>query len=187
MADLSRTTLLLRRLEAGETAATEELLPLVYDELRRLAERQMGRESPGHTLQPTALVHEAWLRLVGELGAGPSDRRQFFGLASHVMRNVLVDHARARRAAKRGGARGRESLDHAVVVYEDKVHDLVELDAALAKLAEMDEQLLRIVELRFFGGLTNREAAEVMDIPLRTLERGWSTARAWLRGSMTSP
>jgi len=136
MADPTRTTQLLRRLGQGEAAAADELLPLVYDELRQLAERQMGGESAGHTLQPTALVHEAWMRMVSELDQGSTNRRMFFGFASRLMRNVLVDHARTRRAAKRGGGRSRQPLDHALVVYEGKVHDLIELDEAMAKLAE---------------------------------------------------
>lgn len=184
MPEPSRATLLLQRLDEGDDRAADELLPLVYDELRLLAERQMGGEAAGHTLQPTALVHEAWLRMVGDLGAGPGGRRQFFGFAARVMRNVLVDHARARRAAKRGGGRPRQALDDALVLYEDKAHDLLELDEALRGLAQVDEQLVSIVELRFFAGLGAAEAAQVLDMPLRSLERGWATARAWLRGKL---
>ena len=184
MAETSRTTRLFHRLANGDIAAGDELLPLVYEELRRLAERQMGSEAAGHTLQPTALVHEAWLRLIGDLESGPADRRQFFGLAAHVMRNVLVDHARARRAAKRGGSRAREPLDQALVVYEDRAHNIVALDEALEQLAQVDAQLVELIELRFFGGLTNIETAAALNMPLRTCERGWATARAWLRAAM---
>jgi len=184
MSEPTRATRLLQRVEHGDAAAADELLPLVYDELRRLAEHQMANEAAGHTLQPTALVHEAWMRMVDDLGASQGGRRRFFGFAAHVMRNVLVDHARKRRAAKRGGERARLELEDAVVLYEDNAHDLIELDEALARLAEFDEQLVRIVELRFFAGLGAREAAEVLDMPLRSLERGLATARAWLRGAM---
>ena len=184
---MTEITQFLDRLAEGDEMAAERLFDVVYSELRLLATAKLARESPGHTLQPTALVHEAWMRMVDDLGAGPGGRRQFFGFAAHVMRNVLVDHARKRRAAKRGGDRARLELEDAVVLYEDNAHDLVELDEALAKLAAFDEQLVRIVELRFFAGLTAREAAEVLDIPLRSLERGLATARAWLRGSMADP
>ena len=187
MSDAAQTTLLLRRAESGDESARAELLDLVYDELHALAQRQMLRESPGHTLQPTALVHEAWLRMVGSLDGEQGNRQQFFAFASRVMRNVLVDHARARRTEKRGGDRAREELVDAVVSYEDRAHDLLELDEALNRLGEVDEQLVQIVELRFFGGLTSREAADVLQMSLRSLERGWATARAWLRASMPSP
>ncbi len=177
-------TLLLNRLTDGDPAAGDELLPLVYAELHRIAERQMGGERAGHTLQPTALVHEAWVRLVE--GADPAweGRRHFMAVASRAMRHVLVDHARARGAAKRGGDQARLPLDDALALYEDKVSDVLTLDDALQRLSKVDAQLGRLVELRFFGGLSHEEAGQVLGISTRSAERGWSTARAWLRTAL---
>lgn len=180
-------TLLLQRLSDGDESAAAELLPLVHDELHRLARHHMAGERAEHTLQPTALVHEAWMRLVGGQGTEWEGRQHFLRVASRAMRNVLVDHARARRAERRGGDRGREPFDAAVELYEEGGVDLVALSDALEQLEGVDPELLRIVEMRFFGGLQNREVAEALGTSLRSVERGWATARAWLRGALDDP
>jgi len=182
MPDLQQTTLLLRRIGDGDGYAAERLFPLVYDELHRLAGRYMGHQPLGHTLQPTALVNEAYLKLVDVDGARLGDRVHFFRLAAQAMRSILVDHARARGRAKRGGGRLRVTLDEPHAVGDDEAlrPDLIDLDAAIARLGEMDEQLSSIVELRFFGGLTNKEVGDLLDVSTRTVERGWRVARAWL-------
>ena len=177
-------TRLLRRSAAGDRAALDELLPLVYDELHALARRHIAREAEGHTLQPTALVNEAYLRLVDQRKAGWRSRSHFLGLAARAMRRILVDHARRRRAAKRGGGAHRISLDEAVELepreWPAPGVDLIALDAALEGLARLDERQGRIVELRFFGGLSVRETAGVLGISPATVKRDWSMARAWL-------
>ena len=165
----------------GDQEAAEELLPLVYQELRGLAGRYLRGQRPGHTLQPTALVHEAYLRLIRQKDAGPADRSHFVGLAARAMRSILVDHARARMTAKRGGGQQRVPLDDAVSLFESRSADLLTVDEALKQLAEFDERQSRIVELRFFGGLTTDEAADVLGTSTRTVEREWRMARAWLR------
>lgn len=164
----------------GDRAALDALLPRVYSELRRLAESHLRRERSEHTLQPTALVHEAYLRLVDQRRVDWRDRARFFGLASQMMRRILVNHALARRAAKRGGSATRITLDEAVDYFEEAEVDLIELDDALSGLARLDAAQARVVELRFFGGLTVPETAEVMDISPATVKREWSMARAWL-------
>jgi len=184
MSDSSQATLLLRRYGEGDRAAADALLPLLYEELRRIAGAQMGRERADHTLQPTALVHEAWMRLVDSPARDLSSRQHFLSLAARVMRRVLVDHAREHDAMKRGGGRTEVTLDGAVALYETHSLDLLALDEALCKLAEMDAPLARLVELRFFAGLTNEEVAAVEGSSLRSVERGWSTARAFLRGAL---
>ncbi len=186
MTDPTQATVLLRRLNHGDRAAADELLPLVYDELHRLAERFMGGERSAHTLQPTALVHEAYLRLVDGAGDDWEDRRHFLGVAARAMRNVLVDHARTRGALKRGGDYERVPLDDALALYEDRVPDMLSLDEALQQLERLDDQLGSIVELRFFGGLSNVEAGKVLGVSTRSVERGWSTARAWLRAALAT-
>jgi RNA polymerase sigma factor (TIGR02999 family) len=165
--------------------AVNRLLPLVYDELRRLAGAYFQTERRGHTLQPTALVHEAYLKLVDQRTAGWRDRNQFFGVAAQAMRRILVDHARGRRAAKRHSGGERVPLDDVVAYLEERVEDLVTLDEALAQLARTDEQKARVVELRFFASLTVEETAEVLGLSRRTVERNWTFARAWLRGEVT--
>ena len=178
----SKTTLLLRRIESGDREAGAELLELVYGELRDLAAGYMAGERAAHTLQPTALVHEAWVRLMGAEGAW-KDRAHFVGFAALAMRRVLVDHARRRRAEKRGGGR-REPLDTVVAVFEERGADLVALGEALERLEALDPELARIVERRFFAGATNAEVAADLGVSERTVERGWSTARAWLRAEL---
>jgi RNA polymerase sigma factor (TIGR02999 family) len=165
----------------GNREAVEQLFPIVYDELRRLASSYLNRERAGHTLQTTALVHEAYLKLADQERAGWKTRAQFLGVAAQAMRRILVDHARTKKAAKRGGGAHGIPLDDAVALFQERAVDLVELDEAMERLRAMDEQKARIVELRFFGGLTSEEAAEVLGVSLRTVERDWAMARAWLR------
>lgn len=177
-------TRLLRAARGGDEGARDRVYDLVYGQLRDVAATSMRRESRGHTLQPTALVHEAWIKLVDASDPGWEGRRHFLAVAAKAMRNVLVDHARARGAAKRGGGRQRLPLDDALALYEDRVPDVLALDDALQQLAGVDEQLGRLVELRFFGGLSHEEAGQVLGISTRSAERGWSTARAWLRSHL---
>jgi RNA polymerase sigma factor (TIGR02999 family) len=177
-------TQLLLKWSGGDSSAREELMPLVYDELRRLASAYLRRERANHTLQPTALVNEAYLRLVDQQKVEWQNRAQFFGLAARLMRNILVDHARSHQAAKRGGQQYSVSLSRADRVLEKPEIDLVALHEALERLATHDEQKGHIVELRFFGGLTIDETAEVLDISHATVERDWKMARAWLRSEL---
>lgn len=179
----SDVTRLLRRLQDGDERASDELFPLLYRELRRIAERAMAREQ-GHTLQPTALVHEAYLKLVKGEDPYYHDRDHFLSVAARAMRHILVDHSRSRRSEKRGANRPRSPLDQAVVMFEENALDLVALDESLTALAEMDPQLAKMTELRFFGGLDTTETARILDVSKRTVERGWNTTRAWLRSRM---
>jgi RNA polymerase sigma factor (TIGR02999 family) len=179
-------TQLLVRWHDGDQAALEELLPLVYREMRRLAGYYLRHERPDHTLQPTALVHEAYLRLVGEKEIDWQNRAHFFGIAAVRMRQILVEHARSRRAAKRGGGEYRLSLSEANRVAEKRDVDLLALDDALRRLEELDPQKSRIVELRYFGGLTIEETAEALRISPATVKRDWRLARAWLRSEISS-
>lgn len=164
----------------GDQEALNELMPLVYDELRRLASRYLRHERPGHTLQTTALVHEAYLKLVDQKNASWQNRVQFFAAAAKVMRHILVDYARSRRAFKRGGEYCRLSLDEAVMSSKEKDPDLLTLNEALNSLEAIDIQQSRVVELRVFGGLTVEETAEALGISPRTVKREWSMAKAWL-------
>jgi RNA polymerase sigma factor (TIGR02999 family) len=168
----------------GDREALDELIPIVYAELRRQAARQLRRERAGHTLQTTALVHEAYLRLVGQREMRWQNRAHFFAIAAELMRRILVDHARKMSAAKRGGSALKLELDEAFAAPDEQHEeqlDLVAIDAALVKLAALDPQQGRIVELRFFGGLNVEEAAEVLGISPRTVKRDWRVAKAWLR------
>ena len=178
------TANLLERASAGDPKATSELMPLVYNELRRLAASYLRRERPGQTLQATALVHEAYVRLIGEKAHNWQNRTHFLAIAALSMRQILVQRARARKAAKRGGDPERITLDERVVAAPTGAGveeiDLVALDAALEKLAALNERQARIVELRYFGGLSVEEAAEVLDISPATVKRDWLVARAWL-------
>jgi RNA polymerase sigma factor (TIGR02999 family) len=152
----------------------------VYDELRKLASRYLRRERSDHTLQTTALVHEAYLKLVDQKGADWQNRVQFFAVAAQLMRRILVDYARSHRASKRGGSLYKVSLDEALVPAEEKDAELLALDEALERLAAIDPQQSRVVELRVFAGLTQEEIAQAMDISPRTVRREWSMAKAWL-------
>ena len=174
-------THLLNRIGRGDESASTELWPLVYAELHQIAEAQMAREVSGHTLQPTALVHEAFLRLIGREEADYPSRRHFYALAAQVMRSLLVDHARKKRAQKRGGDRVRIALEGSQDAVEERDVSLVDLDAALEELGTLDGELARAVELRFFGGLPMRDVAETLELPLRTAERRLQVATAWLR------
>lgn len=173
-------TRLLEQLRAGDRNAVADLVPLLYDELRQLASKYLRRERPGHTLQATALVHEAYLRLVDQKDVGWQNRSHFFGVAAQQMRRILVDHARHRHAAKRGGSAPKVTLDEALVVSEQAAEDVLQLNELLSRLGERDEQQARVVELRVFGGLTVEEAAEALDISPATVKRDWAMAKAWL-------
>jgi len=173
-------TQLLSSLNEADRSAAVQLLPLVYDELRSLAGHHLQGERGDHTLQATALVHEAYLRLLNANGQKWKDRAHFYRLASAVMRHILVDYARQRKRLKRGGDLQKLPLDEAVAIFEERATDLVALDEALARLAETDQRLARVVELRFFGGLTVAEAAEALEISDRSVESDWSMAKLWL-------
>jgi RNA polymerase sigma factor (TIGR02999 family) len=168
----------------GDEGARDALIPLIYNELRRIARRHLGHERPDHTLQSAALVNEAYLRLVGQKKPEWRNRAHFFGVAAHMMRHILVDHARNRRAVKRGADAPRLSLDPEIALPQKPELDLVALDGALNKLAGLDPRENRVIELRFFGGLSIEETAVVMGISPRTVKREWATARAWLRLEM---
>jgi RNA polymerase sigma factor (TIGR02999 family) len=171
---------LLQRWSGGDGEAVDQLMPLVYDELRRLARRYMRQQPAGHTLQTTALIHEAYLRLIGQEEKRWENRAHFFGVAAQAMRHILVDYARARNVAKRGGGATRVSLDEVLTVCPESGADLVELDDALTALAKLYERQSKVVELRFFGGLTEEEIAEVLKVSPRTVRSDWSLARSWL-------
>ena len=164
----------------GDEQALDRLTPLVYDELRRLAKSYLRRERPDHTLQPTALVNEAYMRLMDLGQLDWQNRAHFIGVAARLMRQILVDHARTRRAAKRGSAGEMLALDSAIAQPDERELDLLAVDEALSKLASLDPEQSRIVELRFFGGLTIEETAEVLGVSPSTAKREWRLARAWL-------
>jgi RNA polymerase sigma factor (TIGR02999 family) len=185
--DQSGVTQLLIAWGDGHRDALDQLVPLVYDDLRRLAAGYMGRETPGHSLQPTALVHEAYVRLIDQRRVQWRNRAHFFGVAANMMRRILVDYARKRRADKRGGAAERVTLtsDIAAAPRQDAI-DVLTLHESLGRLAAFDPQQERIVELRYFGGLTIEETAEVVGVSTATVAREWTIAKAWLRADMSS-
>jgi RNA polymerase sigma-70 factor, ECF subfamily len=174
-------TRLLRAVREGDPRSLDELMPHLYAELRRMAAELLRRERKDHTLQPTALVHEMWLKLAAQASLGFQDRAGLFAAAASAMRRILVDHARNRKREKRGGGRPAEPLDESVLAFEQGAGDLLELDAALEQLAGLDARKSKLVELRFFAGLPTREAAEVLSISERQAERDLVFARAWLR------
>jgi RNA polymerase sigma factor (TIGR02999 family) len=176
----SQVTKLLQGWRAGDRKALEDLLPLVYDELRRLAHYQLRNERPNHTLQSTALVHEVYFRLVGQDLPRWEGRTHFFAIAAQLMRQILVDYARRHRASKRGGGACMLEVDDAIALPQRKRVDIVALDDALNSLAKIDPRQSRVVELRFFVGLSLEETSEVMGIATATVQRDWTTARAWL-------
>jgi RNA polymerase sigma factor (TIGR02999 family) len=173
-------TQILREWSGGDRDAPERLMPLVYDEMRRLARSFLARERDGHTFQPTALVNEAYLRLVDQTRVNWQNRAHFYGIASSMMRRVLIDHARAHATEKRGGVAVHLSIDDVQVPVEKRAASFLALDEALEKLAQMDPRKARIVEMRFFGGLSDEEIAEVLGVSSRTVLRDWKTARLWL-------
>jgi RNA polymerase sigma factor (TIGR02999 family) len=182
MADISQ---LLSALREGDPHAASQLLPLVYDELRRLAAQKMRQEAPGLTLQATALVHEAYLRLVGREAEQTWDNRgHFFAAAAEAMRRILVENARRKHRLKRGGELVRQELDEALLATPEPREDLLALDEALTKLAEIDKPAAELIQLRYFAGLSNAEAAEVLNISTRTADRLWAYARAWLHRAL---
>ncbi len=185
MATTSEVTQLLERLGAGERGAAEALMPLLYGELRAIAARHLQSERAGHTLQPTALVHEAYLRLVGQQDADYRSRRHFMAIAAMVMRRILINHAQARAAAKRGGGAGRVPLDSGLMAESGRQVDLLALDAALDRLAERHPRKVEVVEQRFFAGLELRDVAENLGVSLATVKRDWEFARTWLAREMS--
>jgi RNA polymerase sigma factor (TIGR02999 family) len=178
---------LLRKADADNREILDQLLPLVYEELWRIAHRRLLAEPTGHTLDTTALVHEAYLKLVDQTQAEWRDRTHFLAIASMAMRRILVDHARKHRAAKRGGARTRVRLDAVDLSVEERVDMLIDLDRALTRLAEVDERLSRVVECRFFGGMTEEETADALGVTARTVRSDWTTAKGLLYLELSAP
>jgi RNA polymerase sigma-70 factor (ECF subfamily) len=173
-------TELLRQWKNGEAEALDKLTPLVYDELHRLAHQYISRERPGHTLQTTALVNEAYLRLVQQREVDWESRAHFFAVSAQVMRHILVDYARQHMSAKRGGEYQKVELDDGLVVSSERVAELIALDEAMQALHLIDPRRSKVVELRYFGGLNNQEAAAVLKVSETTIERDWRFAKAWL-------
>jgi RNA polymerase sigma-70 factor, ECF subfamily len=173
-------TVLLNKISEGDNSAPERLLPLVYDELRKLASGYLKNERPDHTLQATALVHEAYLRLVDWENVSWQNRNHFFSVSAQIMRHILVDHARSKKAEMHGGNLQKLALDEAISFSNSKEVDLVDLDDALIELAAFKERHAKIVELRFFAGLTLEETAQTLDISTKTVSREWNFAKAWL-------
>ncbi len=178
-------TLLIDSMKSGNTEASTQLLPLVYEELRRLAGHKLAQEPPGHTLQPTALVHEAYLRLVGTKGDSHWDgRHHFFAAAAEAMRRILVENARGKKRRKRGGQMVRRELEEAEVLTPEPAEDVLALDESLTELAKTDREAADLVQLRYFGGLTIEEAAGVLGVSVSTAKRIWTYARTWLYGRL---
>jgi RNA polymerase sigma factor (TIGR02999 family) len=169
----------------GNKAALDVLTPLVYQELRRIADSYIRREKPGHTLQPTALIHEAYMRMVDQSLPEWQNRAHFFGVSAQIMRQILVDHARGRQAAKRGGGVRRVPIEDAVIYSEEKAADIIALDDALQELAKLDDRKVRIIEFRYFGGLSVEDTAEALGISVATVGREMRMAQAWLMRQMS--
>jgi len=182
---MSDVTRILQAIEQGDTKATDELLPIVYEELRLLAAQKLAREPPGQTLQATALVHEAYLRLLGDEGQTWQNRGHFFGAAAEAMRRILIENARRKQRLKRGGDYQRVDLDDIGVTVFGSCDDLLALDEALQKFAQKDPVKAELVKLRFFAGLTNEQAAKVLGISHNTADRYWAYARSWLHLEIT--
>jgi len=185
MSSQPNITELLVGYQGGDKEALDQLMPIVYDELRRQAARYLRREQAGHTLQTTALIHEAYVRLVDQRNVQWQNRAHFFGIAAQLMRRILVDHARTKKRVKRGGSKVQVSLADATVATTGPDLDIVALDEALERLEKLDQQQSRVVELRYFSGLTVEETAEVMGISTATVKREWSVARAWLHRELS--
>ncbi|MFV2066869.1 MAG: sigma-70 family RNA polymerase sigma factor [Pirellulales bacterium] len=175
----------LAALSAGDKSALERLVPMVYDELRQQAASYLRKEGPGHSLQPTALVHEVFLKLADQTRVSWKGRSHFFAVGAQAMRRILVDHARKKKRTKRGGGRQRITFEEGLVVSPRRGEDVLALDDALVKLAALDPRQAQIVEMRFFGGLTVQEVAEVLGVSKRTVEAEWTMIRAWLRRELT--
>jgi RNA polymerase sigma factor (TIGR02999 family) len=182
--DSREITRFLRAYGRGETGAGEKLVELVYSDLRRVARNQLRRGRPGQTLNTTGLVHETYLKLLGREALQWNDRRHFFAVSSRAMRQIVVDYARHKRRQKRGGGHDPVPLDGREIAVAEQASELVELDEALEKLAQVSQRLVQVVECRFFAGLTARETAETLGTSLRTVERDWTRARAWLRQAL---
>jgi RNA polymerase sigma factor (TIGR02999 family) len=185
-ADAAPITDLLLQASGGDAAAIDRLLPVVYDQLHRIAHRALQGERSGHTLGTTGLVHEAYLKLVDQTRVGWRDRAHFFAVAALAMRRILVDYARRHRRAKRGGGASVVTLDEGVVSLDERAENLVALDEALTRLSELNPRLSRVVECRFFGGLTEEEIAEALGVTTRTVKRDWAKARGWLYQELTA-
>lgn len=181
---VSEVTELLGNYRAGDTAALERLLPLVYEELQRIARNHLRHERQGHTLQATALVHEAYLKLLDQREADWENRAHFLAIAAQAMRRILLDYARRRNAQRRGGGQPKLSLDEALVVSDDRSGELIALDAALESLAKTDAEQARIVELHFFGGLTMKEIAQLLGCDEAVVRQEWRMAKAWLHRTL---
>jgi RNA polymerase sigma factor (TIGR02999 family) len=177
-------TTLLNRLADGDQDAAAQLVPLIYTELRRTAARRLRQERAGHTLQATALVHEVYLKLAGQLNARWQNRNQFFAVASQLMRRILVDYARAQQRVRRGGRQQKVSLDEVLLIAPDRTDELLAVNELLSRLEELDSRQARIVELRYFCGLTADETAEVLHVSAKTVMREWNIAKAWLYGEL---
>ena len=180
MSESQEVTVLLSALTRGDDGAASKLIPIVYDELRRLAGSYMRRERADHTLQATALVHEAYLKLIEQRSVNWQSRAHFFGVSAQLMRRILIDHARGHTREKRGGEQKKVSLDEAFVFSEKQADELLAVDDSLNLLTKIDPRQARVVELRFFGGLSVEEAAEVLGVSPKTVKRDWSVAKAWL-------
>jgi len=176
----AEVTVLLSAITKGDAEAASRLVPLVYGELRRLAASYMRRERPDHTLQATALVHEAYLKLVEQRAANWQSRAHFFGVAAQLMRRILIDHARGHLRQKRGGEQHKVSLEEALVFSDQHAEEVLAVDESLNRLAKLDPRQARVVEMRFFGGLEVEEVAEVLQVSAKTVKRDWSVAKAWL-------
>ena len=183
--DQAQLTELLQQVNSGREDALEQLMPVVYGELRRQAARYLRRERQNHTLQPTALVNEAFLKLIDQRNVRWQNRAHFFGIAAQAMRRIMIDHARTRQRIKRGGVQHAVTLDEAMIAGEARSIDVLALDEALTRLAALDERQARIVELRFFGQLSVEETAEVTGLSPATIKREWAMARAWLHAELT--
>jgi RNA polymerase sigma-70 factor, ECF subfamily len=184
MSENQEVTQLLSALTRGEEGAASKLIPIVYGELRRVAGSYMRQERPDHTLQATALVHEAYLKLVEQRSVNWQSRAHFFGIAAQLMRRILVDHARGHLRQKRGGEQVHVSLDEALVFAERQADDVLAVDNSLEELAKIDPRQARVVELRFFGGLNVEETAQVLGVSPKTVKREWSVAKAWLTADL---
>jgi RNA polymerase sigma factor (TIGR02999 family) len=183
MTDVTR---ILNAIEQGDAKAADKLLPLVYEELRRLAAYKMSKESPGHTLQATALVHEAYIRLVGSEAQNWNSRTHFFAAAAEAMRRILIDNARRKQRLKRGGVQQKVDIDDSEITIEAPSEDLIALDEALTKLASTDKMKANLVKLRYFAGLTLEQAADILGLSKATAKRHWTYARAWLYRQITT-